>query len=400
MSGLRRLTWLLFTLLVAVGVATVTEQRTLEAQPPALYHASQRPQAPDIVMPSGIFADVFNEARPATLRIETRSPVVMGAPLGVGTGFFISADGLVLTAYHVVDPTNSPLRESIRRRIEHVAVTPDGEEYELDLVAFDAYLDLALLKTEVSADVPFLPVATSGPSVGAEVVAIGNSGNDFLEGRAGSISRIGVQSPQVQFADNTIELTAALSPGDSGGPVINEAGELVGVVSYISFRPDLLSSDTDSNVPPYLRPFVQSGGPRTYASFAVPITADSEVLAALLAGERRDVPVIGFSWPNFDYNPRTSRFDLGELPGPVVGTVQPGGPADEAGLESLQASGNSVESADVIVAVDDEPTPGFYDLLDVLYRKGVGNKVDITVQRGGETVTLSLELGAKSDVFR
>ena len=238
------------------------------------------------------------------------------------------------------------------------------------------------------------------PKVGTDVVAIGNSGDDFLAGRAGSISRIGVKSPQVQFADNTIELTAALSPGDSGGPVINEQGELIGVVSYISFRPDILSSDTDGNVPPYLRAFVQSGGPRTYASYAVPVRADSEVLAALLAGERRDVPVIGFTYANFNYDPRTSRFDLGELPGPVVGRVQPGGPADEAGLESLQASGNLIQSADVIVAVDDEATPGFYDLLDVLYRKGVGSEVDITVQRGGETLTLSLELGARSDVFR
>ena len=398
MNHLRRVTWLLFTLLVAVGAATFTEQRGLEAQPPALYHASQRPQAPDIIMPSGVFADVFDAARPATLRIETRSPVVMGGPLGVGTGFFISADGLVLTAYHVVDTTELP--ETVRRRADHVAVTPDGEEFGLDLLAFDAYLDLALLKTEVPSDVPFLPVTTMEPSVGTDVVAIGNSGDDFLEGRAGRISRIGVKSPQARFANDTIELTAALSPGDSGGPVINESGEIIGVVSYISFRPDILSSDTDGNVPPYLRSFVQSGGPRTYASYAVPVMADSEVLTALLSGERRDVPVIGFSWPNFDYNPRTSRFDLGELPGPVVGRVQPGGPADEAGLESLQASGNLIESADVIVAVDDEPTPGFYDLLDVLYRKGVGSEVDITVQRGGETVTLSLELGAKSDVFR
>ena len=398
MNRVRRVTWLLFTLLIAVAFTTYTEQRKVEAQSPAHYHASQRPQAPDIVMPSGVFADVFDAARPATLRIETRTPVVMGAPLGVGTGFFISADGLVLTAYHVVDTTELP--DNVRGRTDHVAVTPDGTEFELDLLAFDAYLDLALLKTEVASDVPFLPVTTMEPEVGTDVVAIGNSGDDFLAGRAGSISRIGVKSPQARFANDTIELTAALSPGDSGGPVINEAGELVGVVSYISFRPDILNSDTDSDVPPYLRPFVQSGGPRTYASYAVPVTSDSEVLTALLAGERRDIPVIGFSWPNFDYNPRTSRFDLGELPGPVVGTVQPGGPADKAGLESLRASGNLIESADVIVAVDDELTPGFYDLLDVLYRKGVGSEVDITVQRGGGTITLSLELGAKSDVFR
>ena len=116
MNGLRRATWLLFTLLVAVAVASYTEQRTVEQTPPALYHTSQRPTAPDIVMPSGVFADVFEMARPATLRIETRSPVVMGGPLGVGTGFFISADGFVLTAYHVVDPTESRLRESNQAR--------------------------------------------------------------------------------------------------------------------------------------------------------------------------------------------------------------------------------------------------------------------------------------------
>ncbi len=402
-KNLRRLTWLLLVLLVTVFSLPFTTPFTapfkphFEARPESVvYYASQN--LPEVVLPSGAFSAVFDTARPATLRIEARSPVYLGGPIGVGTGFFISDDGFVLTANHVVDKSEIP--GDVRGGVTYVGVSPDGREYDLEPVGFDAYLDLALLKAEVPENVTFLPLATASPKVGSDIIAIGNSRGAFLEGRAGRISRLGVASPRARFATDTIELTAALSPGDSGGPIINAQGEAVGVVSYISFRPDTLGAPGDSPVPEYLRPIIVPQ--RGFASYAVPVLASSETLAALMAGERKDIPVVGLSLVPGGYDPRRASTDLGPRAGAVVQEVQPDGPAAKAGFKDLQVGRTQAEAtrADVITAVDDERVRTVDDLFEVLFRKQVGQTVTVTVQRGDDTFKLRLVLGAKQDVFR
>lgn len=400
----RRRTWLLMMLLglIAFLAGRVGGPGEAGAQDLA-FVATHGP--PPVVEATGQLAEVFAAARPATVRVEARCAnrhAMIRGPVGVGTGFFISADGQLLTAYHVVEQSSvqgCPLR--------YLAVDADERSYPLELVGFDAYLDLALLQADVKGEVPFLPLASRESRPGFDVVAIGNSRGEFLEDRAGRISRIGVQAGRADFADGTIELTAALAPGDSGGPVVNRRGEAIGVVSYISFRPGDMGTDGAGYVPPFLRGLTlpQSG----FASYAVPVDAGSEAVAAIRAGARRDVPVIGFSWDGFDYRPgEIVGVDLGPLPGPVVAQVAPRGPAAEAGLRGFSQSavldrdgqrvGVAIE-ADVIVAVDGEPTPGFYELLAVIREKEVGQRVTLTVQRGGRVVELELELGAKRDVF-
>ncbi|CAN5756792.1 S1C family serine protease [soil metagenome] len=397
--GLRRLTWLLFTLLVTVFSLSFTAPFKPHIQTPrngyVYYHASQ--SLPDVVLPSGSFSAVFDQTRPATLRIEARSPAYLTGPIGVGTGFFISDDGFVLTANHVVD--RSEIDGNVRAGVTYIGVSPDNTEYTLELVGYDAYSDLALLKAEVLSDVAFLPLATATPKVGSDIIAIGNSRGAFLEGRAGRISRLGVASPRARFAKDTIELTAALSPGDSGGPIINAQGEAVGVVSYISFQPNALGSPGDSPIPEYLRPIIVPQ--RGFASYAVPVLASSEELLALRAGERNDIPVVGLTLSN-DYDPGRSSVDLGPRAGAVVQNVQPGGPAAKAGFKDLQVNRERQEiaRADIITEIDSEPVRTVNDLFEVLYRKQVGQTVTVTVQRGGDTFKLRLVLGAKQDVFR
>lgn len=82
MGSIRRLTWLLMGLLISVAFYSFRPQ----PEPVIYVHASQ-PTLPDIIAPEGVFAEVFDEARPATLRIEARSPLMQGRPIGVGTGF-------------------------------------------------------------------------------------------------------------------------------------------------------------------------------------------------------------------------------------------------------------------------------------------------------------------------
>jgi serine protease Do len=367
---------------------------------PTYQHVVDGP--PPVQAPSGSLLSAFDLARPATLRIEVRCTGMFSRQvLGLGSGFFFDPGGLILTAYHVVDGSGvSRACPDVR----YVGVDPDRTEYRLDLVGFDAYMDLAVLRAEVAGSVPYIPLATDLPKPGADVVAIGNSRGAFLEGRAGKVTRLGVRAGRADFAEDTIELTASLAPGDSGGPVVTSRGEAVGVVSYISFNPTRMESS--GYVPPFLLGVTL---PRDYASYAVPVGSGSELVGALVAGTMRDVPVIGFSWQaGYDYDPRRYDVDLGPRPGPIVVTVQPGGPADQAGLRSynvrpvLDDDGNRIGTeaeADVIVAVDGEPTPTFADLLAVIRLREIGQTVTVSVQRGAATYRLELELGARRSVF-
>lgn len=395
--GLRGVTVGLLALLALV--ATLAPR--LVAAPPA--PELQRVQAapPQPLAPEGALADAYQLALPASLRIEARcAGAFRGGALGVGSGFYISPKGEVMTAYHVVEGDGV----SVCPRIEYVGIEADGDEVELEMVGFDAYFDLAVMRADVTGEVPYLPLAAQAPRPGTEVVAIGNSRGDVLAPRAGRVTRLGVQASRADFADGTIELTAALAPGDSGGPVLTEAGEAVGVVSYISFTPGSMRSD--AYVPPFLRGLSL---PSDFASYAVPVSLDDDLVAGLRAGERRDVPVIGFSWrPGFDYEPGQGGRDFGMRPGPVVVNVAPDGPAAQAGLRSYaerpvyDEDGELIgieRRADVIVAVDGEPTPTFYALLETVRRKQIGETVSLTVQRGRTTIRLDLELGAKREVF-
>ncbi len=385
--------WLMIALVLALLAFMILP---LEQPEGRSSFVAQRP--PEVEAPTGALAEVYDLARPATLKIEVRSreQFFRSFVRGLGTGFFISPDGYILTAYHVVEGSDE--------EGALVGVGPNDTRYPLEVIGFDAYLDLALLKADVRGSVPYVPLADRAPRVGDRVVAIGNSRGDFLEARAGRVTALGVEASRADFASGTIELTAALAPGDSGGPVLSEAAKVVGVVSYISFMGGDGDLPGENFIPPFLRGLGLGSG---FASYAVPVEIESDVVLALQNGVRRDVPVIGFSW-QLDYNPREADTDLGPNAGPVVFRVQPGGPADQAGLRSLderlvrndvgQVVGREVQ-ADVILSVDGERTRSFNRLLAVVRSKEIGQRVTLEVQRGQEIVDLELELGAKAQVF-
>jgi serine protease Do len=357
---------------------------------PAPTVAQHPPILPSVEAPEGVLAEVYEAARGATVRIEGRESRFARRAQGIGTGFFISEDGLVLTAYHVTQGANFLS-----------AVTADERRYPLDMVGFDAALDLALLRARARETLPFLRLADEAPSVGDVIVAIGNSRGDFLAPRSGVVTRLMVDPSLALFAPGTTELTAALAPGDSGGPVLNEDGVVVGVVSYISFRPEQNHAQDMPAAP------LPPGGARDFASYAVPVLRSSPILADLMAGVQRDVPAVGFV-AGEDYAPgRFGDNPLGPHAGATVQNVSPGSPGDLAGLLEPRREpvfnnfGKQIDERlviDVIIAVDGERTRNFAEAVAAIRRKRVGDEITLTVQRGEEIVELTLTLAPRASV--
>ena len=252
------------------------------------------------------------------------------------------------------------------------------------------------------------------------MLSIGNSGGDFLAGRQGYVTRLNVSASRADFAPNTIEFDSKLAPGDSGGPVINGKGKVVGVVSYISYIPQDIVERSERFVPEALREILEPIFPKPYAAYAVPVLKDSKILNSLLAGFERDVPVIGIYGDN--YSPKVFSEDLGPLAGALVDRVSNFGPAAKAGLKSCQLRPGqrivnrkgclaylpsernlledyTIDHADVIIALNGKRTKSFSDLLATVRTHQIGEIITLTVQRDSELVEIELTLGAQAEVF-
>ena len=306
---------------------------------------------------------LFGQARPATVQIDQLSPARNGGlEGGLGTGFLISGDGEVMTAYHVVDGA-----QLIRVK------TLSGQVYRARVTAFDNAADVALLKIDARRELPFpfLKLATDRPRIGEGVLAIGNSGGDFLQARIGKLLRLGARAGQADFPQNTLEMSAPLAPGDSGGPILNAQGEVMGVVSYVR---------------------VNDAG-QTITSYAVPVTRTGALVQALEAGHKRDVPAVGLVFDG-QHDGVTSPS------GGVVSQVVSGGPAAAAGVHgaAYDAENQLTSLGDTITAVDGIRTRSSNDVIFELRRRQVGDRVKLTLSRNGKSREVSLGLVAKGSI--
>ncbi|OLV15341.1 S1C family serine protease [Deinococcus marmoris] len=301
---------------------------------------------------------LFEKVRPATVRVESLDPRTREA--GIGTGFFISDTGQVLTAYHVV---------SLGTLFQ--ISTLDGKSYRAKVTAFDARADVALLEVQGRGPFPFLPLVTRAPRVGETVLAVGNSGGDFLQPRRGKLLRLGASASRADFPQGTLEMNAPLAPGDSGGPIIDGLGNAIGVVSYIS---------------------VDSSG-ITRRSYAVPVVDGDNLITALRTGEKRDTPVLGIELDSFHSG-------LVEPSGGVIARVVRGSPADRAGLigGDYDANSNLVKLGDTITTVGGQRTRDANEVITALRSGEVGDTVTIGYLRDKQPRETRITLVAKASL--
>ncbi|CAM3807262.1 S1C family serine protease [Deinococcus frigens] len=308
-------------------------------------------------LPQGTQA-LFKKVRPATVRVESLDPRTREA--GIGTGFFISETGQVLTAYHVV---------SLGTLFQ--VSTLDGKSYRARVTAFDARADVALLEVQGRGPFPFLPLAARAPRVGETVLAVGNSGGDFLQPRRGKLLRLGASPGRADFPQGTLEMNAPLAPGDSGGPIIDSLGNAIGVVSYIS---------------------VDSSG-QTRRSYAVPVVDGDNLITALRTGEKRDAPVVGIVFDSFHSGLTTPA-------GGVIARVVGDSPAFRAGLKGgkYDENKNPIKLGDIITTVGGQRTRDANEVITAIRSAEVGDTVTIGYVRDGQPRDSQITLVARASL--
>jgi serine protease Do len=277
----------------------------------------------------------------------------------LGTGFIVDKAGYILTNRHVVDKATK-----ITVRLD------DKSEYTAKVIGSDEPTDLDVVKIDVGHD---LAVAKMGNSdavkVGDWVLAIGSPFSLDHTVTAGIISAKGrTQLPGSSGNDfqSFLQTDAAINPGNSGGPLVNMAGEVIGINTAII-------SETR-----------QSAG----LGFALPSNAAVKVYNQLIQGGKVTRGGIGITYQAGQSTQTCRSFGLKPECGVVITTVTKGGPAEKSGLRE----------DDVIIEIDGVSTPTGSALLDVVANSPVGKTIRIKINRDGKELTIPVTIVDRNEI--
>jgi serine protease Do len=388
----RRFTFvtLILTAAVAFLVGTIFAggiTRSAVVAGPDVKYASKKPvRHPEAGLPAGRaidFADVVDRINPAVVSIDASSlardsrrrrnrtdappPDTFEAPFdfrqpkhddsgdrddrsdptrrGAGTGFIIDADGSILTNYHVVN------------RADRITVKlSDGRNLRAHVIGSDQDTDIALIKIDGQTGLPVAPLGDSSKlRMGEWVCAIGNPLGYDHSVTVGVVSFLGRKLFDASL-DNYIQTDAAINFGNSGGPLINSRGEVIGINAAISSR--------------------ASG-----IGFAVPINGATAILSQLRSRGHVSRGYIGITLRDVDADVRTS---LGLIVGrgAMVQDVSAGSPGARAGLRVY----------DTIVALDDRPMANDDQLIHEIASRAPGSAVRLTLIRDGREKGVTVKL--------
>jgi S1-C subfamily serine protease len=301
------------------------------------------------ISPSVVNVEVHQKVQPNAGRSRSGEPQERR---GGGSGFVFTPDGLILTNSHVVHDA------------ARIAVTTtDGRHMPASLIGDDAASDLAVIRVdEPHFDEPGLMAAELGDSqrlrVGQIVIAIGAPYGFQSTVTAGVVSALGrsLRSYSGRLIDDVIQTDAALNPGNSGGPLVDSAGRVVGV-----------------NTATIL--------PAQGICFAIGINTAKFVASRLLRDGRIRRSYIGVSAQTVPVHRRVVRFyDLAKETGALVQSVEDGSPAKRGGLRE----------GDIVVALDGQPVAGVDDLHRLLTEVRVGVSSTLTVVRWTEKLEVKI----------
>jgi 2-alkenal reductase len=275
-----------------------------------------------------------------------------------GSGVFISQEGYVLTNNHVVEGTK-----------DVNIVLSDGSQQKATIVGTDQYADLAVLKT----DGPVPAVATLGNSdvlnPGETVIAIGSPLGDFKNTvTVGVVSATGrtIDTGLGYQIEGLIQTDAAINEGNSGGPLVNLAGEVIGINALV----------------------VRGSGSGTVAEglgFAIPINTAQAVAEQILQNGYVPHPYLGIRWQAITPS-IAARYRLPADWGVYVTDVTTNSPASKSGLRQ----------GDIITGIDDTTLDETHSYINTLFLHHPGDQVTLIVSRGSKTLQVQVTLGESS----
>src|SRR3989449_10255438 len=304
--------------------------------------------AAEKVSPSVVYIEVLQPVR----NRRGNAPGMPQEARGSGSGFIFTPDGFILTNSHVVHGA---------KRIE--VTVSDGHKHQADLIGDDPDTDLAVIRINAPNLVPVHLGEAQKIRVGQLVVAIGNPYGFQYSVTAGVVSALGrsLRAQSGRLMDDVIQTDAALNPGNSGGPLVNSRGEVIGVNTAII-------------------PGAQG------ICFATAIDTVKWVVVQLLRNGRVRRGYLGVAGANLPLSRRIARhFQLENAHAVRVESVEPGGPAIAAGLQA----------GDLIVSFDDQPVNGIDDLHRLLTAERIGTASRLTVVRGTQKLEFSVLAGER-----
>ena len=266
-----------------------------------------------------------------------------------GSGFFISADGYIVTNNHVVDHAT-----------DVTVTTVDGKTIPAKVIGTDAKTDLALLKVKEGGDYPFVSFADQAPRVGDWVIAVGNPFGLGGTVTAGIVSARGRDIGSGPY-DDFLQIDAPVNRGNSGGPTFNGEGQVVGVNTAI---------------------FSPSGG-----SVGIGFAISSDVVKSVVQS-LKDHGSVARGWLGVEIQPVTAdiadSLGIKAASGALVSRAQPGSPAAAAG----------VKTGDVITSVNGEAVADPKELARKIALLGPSKTAELSVIRDGAAQTISVKLAA------
>ncbi|MFY7837829.1 MAG: Do family serine endopeptidase [Novosphingobium sp.] len=368
-------------LLLAGSVLTLVTGFPAGAQVAQNDQSEMRTVVPRAGAPSS-FADLTQQLQPAVVNISTRQRVKVqtnnpfaGTPFGdlfgggqgngpqtreaqsLGSGFIISADGYVVTNNHVITADGQGEVESI------TVTTPDGTEYPAKLIGKDAASDLAVLKISAPKAFPFVKFGDSRQArVGDWVIAIGNPFGLGGTVTQGIISAVYRNTGSGSAYDRYLQTDASINRGNSGGPMFDMAGNVIGINNAI---------------------FSPTGG-SVGIGFAIPAEIAAPIVDKLRAGQAIDRGYLGVRIQALSDDLAAS-LGLPKKRGEFIQAVEPGAAAAQAGIQA----------GDVVVKVDGKDVTPDQTLSFIVANTTPGKRIPVELLRNGQRLTVQAVVGKR-----
>ena len=291
------------------------------------------------------------------------------ASQSAGTGMIVTEDGYIVTNKHVIEGAK-----------QSQVVTDDGTTYDdVDVVGEDPLNDVAYLKINDAKGLPTIALGDSKTiAVGMPVLAIGNAlgayqnsvTNGIISGTGRSVTASDSNGSNAENLSDMIQTDAAINPGNSGGPLVNAAGEVIGINTAVS---------ADSNG----------------IGFAIPISAVKGMLASIIENNNDARAFLGVTYINitaevaktYDLPVKHGAYVYSERNGRPTSAVAAGGPAEEAG----------VETGDIITKVGNIEVGNAGSVMTLVGEYKSGETINITILRDGKEKVLTVKLGEYED---